>query len=461
MPTNFTRALALFSCVGSVASATEPASGIIGKNEWLFYRYELTEPTDTRVTDASLGLIQRFGKVLAANGVELAVAIVPVKMRIYAEHLPDDIKVNDYMAGNYERMSRSLQAAKVNVIDLNTAFLKSPRRTSDPPLFFRLDTHWTPSGAMLAAETIKAGIDASAGLKRALEATPEASYKISVANRKRPSKGRDLIQLLPKNTLTFAPEMLAQVNVTRVQPLKEDLLGKQAPAGLTLVGSSYSIEWTGFADALRHVLQRDILGIGVPADQGTWVGMEGYLRDDAFQTQAPKLLIWEMPERDMRAPPDYKFRDARYISNNTEWLLRAAAWAQASCKPSSVTATLLPVGLASNPAVLKDGGIATGATNDSDFIEIKFDKPVDQLDYLAARAITNGSKSVTLEASGPGAATRRFTVTVAGDDTAHALKTPLPSDGKGFTKVRLFPGRSNGFTLQGMQLCRQPDDLLN
>ena len=28
-----------------------------------------------------------------------------------------------------------------------------------------------------------------------------------------------------------------------------------------------------------------------------------YLRDDSFQTNKPKLLIWEMPERDMAAPP--------------------------------------------------------------------------------------------------------------------------------------------------------------
>jgi len=98
----------------------------VGKNDCLFYRPELTEAADAQSNVKSLDLIQRFGKVLAANGVILAVTIVPIKMRIYAENLPDDIKVNDYMAGNYERMSRILQAAQINVIDLNNAFLKSP-----------------------------------------------------------------------------------------------------------------------------------------------------------------------------------------------------------------------------------------------------------------------------------------------------------------------------------------------
>ena len=460
-PKTWTRGAALVGCLGSmVAYAADPAAGIIGKNDWLFYRYELTQAADAAGTNQSIDLTRRFGKVLAANGIELALTWVPLKMRIYSEHLPDDIKINDYMAGNYDRMSRSLQAAGVNVTNLNSVFLKSPKRTMDPPLFFRLDTHWSPSGAMLAAETIKAEIDANPILKKVFDATPEVAYKINVATRKRPSKGRDLVDQLPKPLPTFAPEMLAQVNIQRTQPPKEDLLGNAAPTALTLVGSSYSMEWTGFTDALRYALQRDILSVGVPADQGSWVGMESYLRDDAFQTRAPKLLIWEMPERDMRAPPDHKFRDARYLSDNTEWLLRASAWVQAACKPSAVTAQLAPVGLAANATRLQGGELLAGASNEGDFIEISFEKPLTQLDYLSVRATSAGSKSMVLEASGPGVTTRRFTVDVAGDDAPHALKTPLPSKGNGFTKVKIFPGKTNSFALQGLQVCSQPEDLL-
>lgn len=140
------------------------------------------------------------------------------------------------------------------------------------------------------------------------------------------------------------------------------------------------------------------------------VGMECYLRDDAFQSKAPKMLIWEILERDMRAPPDYEFREARYVSSHTEWLLRVSAWVQASCRPSAVTAMLAPVGLAASAANLKGGEIASGPTKDGDFIEIGFDKPIEKLDFLVARATAAGSKTITLEGSGPGVATRRFTL---------------------------------------------------
>lgn len=444
--------------VASVHGAEAP--GIVGKDDWLFYRYELSNPPDAAQTTESIALIARFNKVLAANGISMAVTMVPLKMRIYAEHLPDSIKLSDYVAGNYDSMRKSLEAAGVTVIDLNTPFLSSPKRNSDTPFFFRLDTHWTQVGAMLAAETIKAGIDATPALKKSLDATPAEVFNISISKRPRPSKGRDLIEQLPPNSGSFAPEQFAPISVMRAQAPKEDLLGNRAPIGIAVVGSSYSRDWTGFVDGLRYTLQRDILSVAVGADQGSWVGLESYLKDDAFQAKAPKMLIWEMPERDMRAPPDYQFRDARYVSNNTEWLLRASAWVQSSCKPSSVTAKVAAAGLGAQATHVKGSDVHTGPTNDNDFIELGFDKPIDKLDYLMANVTTAGSKTVVMEASGPGVTTRRFTLNVAGDDAAHALKTPLPSSGNGFTKVRIFPGQNQSFTLQNLQVCRQPEDLL-
>ena len=61
--------------------------------------------------------------------------------------------------------------------------------------------------------------------------------------------------------------------------------------------------------------------------------MESYLKDEAFQANPPKLLIWEMPERDMRAPPDYKYREARYVMGNAEWLKRVTELVQKAPAP--------------------------------------------------------------------------------------------------------------------------------
>lgn len=454
--------LLLSSVLGATSAfAAEQSPTIVGKDDWLFYRYELSDAADAGATNSSIDLIQRFSKVLAANGINAAVTLVPLKMRVYSEFLPDSVTVNSYMAGNYARIGKSLRDAQVNLIDLNTAFMSSPKRTSDTPLFFRLDTHWTPAGSMLAAETIKIGLDGNPTLKKVLDSTQEEAFKLALAKRKTNSKARDLVEQLPKNSPSFAPEQTLAFSTARTQPAKEDLLGNRAPLPITLLGSSYSSAWTGFPDALRFTLQRDILSISVGADQGSWVGMEGYLRDDAFQKNAPKLLIWELPERDLRAAPDYKFRDARYISDNTEWLLRVSALVQSSCKPSATKAKVVGVGLAAIPSNLKDGNVVVGATSEGDFVELAFDSPIDRLDYLAAQVMSNGSKAVAVEATGPNVPARRFALSVAGDDLVHAFKTPLPSaTGVGFAKIRIFPGKNSSFTLQNVQVCRQPEDLL-
>lgn len=445
----------------TTAYAAEQSPSIIGKDDWLFYRYELSDTADTGATNASIDLIQRFSKVLAANGISAAVTLVPLKMRIYSEFLPESVTVNAYMAGNYARIGKALRDAQVNLIDLNTAFMSSPKRTSEAPLFFRLDTHWTPAGSMLAAESIKAGLDGNPVLKKVLDSTQEEAFKLVFSKRKTNSKARDLVEQLPKNSPIFAPEQTSSFSATRTQPAKEDLLGNRAPLPITLVGSSYSSAWTGFPEALRFTLQRDILSISVGADQGSWVGMEGYLRDDAFQNHAPKLLIWEMPERDLRAAPDYKFRDTRYISDNTEWLLRVSALVQSNCTPSAAKAKLVNVGLAANASNVNGGDVVAGITGDGDFVELAFDSPIEKLDYLAAQIMSNGSKTVVVEATGPNVTARRFTVNVAGDDLAHTFKTPLPSaTAGGFTKIRIFPGKSSNFRLQKLQVCRQPENLL-
>jgi alginate O-acetyltransferase complex protein AlgJ len=438
------------------AYAADQTQGIAGKNEWLFYTVEFTAAADKPAADTSIDMIRRFNKVLARNGIVMAFTMVPLKARIYAEYLRDDARLNPYMLGNYDRMAQALRAGQVNVIDLNGPFLNSPQRNSDTPLFFRLDTHWSPAGALLAAEAIRAGIDANPALQKTLGAIPEEKFVMNWGKLKVNTPTRDLVAKLSEGAPGFAAEQVLPFQVSREQKVSGSLLGDDAVAAITLMGSSYSAQHYRLPDALRYTLQRDLLAISVEAIQGSWVGMESYLRDDSFQTSKPKLLIWEMPERDMSKPPDFKFREDRYQSDNTEWLLRAAAWVQGSCTPSPVAAKMVAGGLLTNAT----DNVTAGKTTDQDFIELNFNKPFGKLDYLAASVATNGSKKLVLEASGAGVETRWFDVPVPGNGAEHVFKSPLPSDGKGFTKLRIYPGKSSAFVFKGLQVCRQPEDLL-
>ena len=316
----------LASALGvAVSQAAETTATIIGKNDWLFVKYEFALPSDLPDTQATVQLIEKTSKLLSANGIALALVIVPSKVRIYAEHLPDSAKLDSYTADKYESVAKTLVDSGVNVVNLNQAFLNSPLRNSDTPLFLRLDTHWAPAGALLAAQTVKAEIDRNPTLNAALAATPETKYTFSWNSRKINHRARDLVNLLPKEAQNFAYEQILLFKSEKVQAAQAGLLNAGDNVGITVIGSSYTNKNTGYPDGLRFTLQRDLLDISIPVDQGPWVGLESYFRDDAFQTNKPKLIIWEIPERELRSPPNYKYRDTRYISDNNEWFTRVSA----------------------------------------------------------------------------------------------------------------------------------------
>ena len=313
--------LLTFSLSATIASADV----IIGKDDWLFVSYEFANPADNSDTETTLQLLQKTNALFERSGIALALVIVPSKIRIHSDYLPANKPVDSYTANKYESIYKTLQSGGVNVVNLNQPFLASPHRTSDTPLFFRLDTHWAPNGALLAAETVKKVIDQSPSLKVALAATPEVKYNFAWAKRKINHRARDLVDLLPKDAPTYDSEKVLLFTSSRGQATQAGLLNAGDNVGITVIGSSYTNKNTGYPDALRYTLQRDLLDISIPVTQGPWVGMEAYLRDDAFKTNKPKLIIWEIPEREMRSPPNYKFREARYIIDNNEWLSRVTA----------------------------------------------------------------------------------------------------------------------------------------
>jgi alginate O-acetyltransferase complex protein AlgJ len=322
--------LALGAIAGSAISvstkvaAQDAPSVVIGKNnDWLFTRYEFADQSDAADTQATISLLEKANAMFQAKGIAVAVAVVPSKIRIHADQLPSDKPLDSYTANKYDNIAKKLASGGVSVVNLNDAFLNSAHRASDTPIYLRLDTHWSHTGAMVAAETIKSSIQANPKLKAALDATPEEKFEGTWSKQKVNQRARDLVRLLPNNP-SYPIEQAPTFKAARVKESQAGLLGDDS-VGITVIGSSYTNKNTSYPDALRFVLQRELLDISIPVDQGPWVGMEAYLKDDAFKTRKPKLIIWEIPEREFRSPPNYKFRDARYQMDNNAWLEKISA----------------------------------------------------------------------------------------------------------------------------------------
>jgi len=150
------------------------AKGVLGRDQWLFYRPDLrylVEPDRLEASTSESKWVQppeqsthresveqailRFRDQLKERGIMLVVMPVPGKPSIY----PD--QVTRRAVGN-ERQFRSptlelieeLQRQGVATVDLFTAFQEM--RGSGGPLYLARDTHWTPKGAQIAAQKVAA-----------------------------------------------------------------------------------------------------------------------------------------------------------------------------------------------------------------------------------------------------------------------------------------------------------------
>ena len=447
--------LAAFTCVAIATfsgHAQPKAPGIVGKNDWLFYNHEFVR-NDADV-DVSIDLIGRISKTLQDNGTTVLVALAPIKARIYAEHLPAGRPMTEEHRADYSRMLQKMKALGLHTADINSAFLNSPKRTDEFPLYFRHDTHWSATGALLAAETIRDAIQSNPVTQSAWAGTKVTPHTLIWAQQRFPMVG-DLVQQLPPGSSPVGKELIAAFEVKK--ETAGSLLGNSDSSGLALLGSSYTADWTQFPKAVSFALQRDVPSISITADRGQWVGLDAYLRNDAFQTNRPKLLIWEMPERDLKAPPSFPYREARYTLDNQEWLARVSALAQRACAPTGNKAAVSATG----KWVSKAGAeVSASASSTQDAIDIALNQTSNQQEYLSARLLTNGSKSVTVELTGPGVSPRKYVLDVAGDDQEHPFVIPLFSKTKGYTKIRIQPGATNGVVLRALEVCKQPAGVL-
>jgi len=155
-----------------------PDTVIRGKDGWLFYNSEIVHDghsfddfrgeihPDGLTLDAWTAVTRSRAEALAAQGSHLAIVVVPNKQTIYAGELPAAItrqrgartRTDDVV----EVLSVLEQTKPVRepwtLIDLRPVFThalqRSDQGTATTPLYYRTDSHWTESGAQVAATAI-------------------------------------------------------------------------------------------------------------------------------------------------------------------------------------------------------------------------------------------------------------------------------------------------------------------
>jgi len=150
------------------------AKAVMGRDGWLFYRPDvqyLVEPdrpdgggnegtwvqhASGTYQDSVVRAIVRFRDQLKERGIELLVMPVPGKPGLYPEMLWRSAggKGKGFYSPTLGFLQK-LQRQGVEVVDLSTRFHQvRDEKPADDLYYLARDTHWTPKGAKLAAETV-------------------------------------------------------------------------------------------------------------------------------------------------------------------------------------------------------------------------------------------------------------------------------------------------------------------
>jgi alginate O-acetyltransferase complex protein AlgJ len=268
----------------------------VGQRDWLFLTDELRYDAGG---DANLkqrvALLSLASQKLQQQGVSLVIALVPDKARVYAQHLT----TGHYPAYNQARYSDALlgfQKAGVVAVDLLTPLRQAAMTTE---VYYRTDTHWNQAGAQVAAQALASRM---AQLNLGLDTTSFSSVNQSVAA----ERAGDLIRLMGldhmPNTLRPRPDQEAPAQTTQTSQDKAVGLFGDSSVPVVLVGTSYSLRGN-FHGYLQQAMSSKVLNAA--KDGGGFLqASTAYLRDDAFKSAPPKLLIWELPERFLQSKLD-------------------------------------------------------------------------------------------------------------------------------------------------------------
>lgn len=284
---------------------------VLGREDWLYSDEEFKPVANAqRQIQDNWTLIEGVRNRLAERNIQLVLAILPAKARLYPEYF-GEVTPATLHGDLYQRFQARAQLAGLLAPDLLGPL---QRAKQDGEVFLRTDTHWTPRGAEVVARQLSASIRREAPL----QAEPRAFVTETTA---REAYQGDLTRFLPLDPL-FA-ELLPppdQLQPRKTRPAEDGAangdaaLFGEAQAPVVLVGTSYSANprWN-FAGALRQALGSDLVNHAEDG-HGPLLPMLKYLQSDELKTAPPQWVIWEFPERYLPMASDLGDFDPAWIA---------------------------------------------------------------------------------------------------------------------------------------------------
>ena len=258
-----------------------------GLDGWFYFDYDLEE---TLPIFEQTEFMAELSRRLATQDVTLLA--MPISSRALVR--PDTLYLDDpYQASFgpeeanavYQTFVLTLKEEGVEVFDVVEAAKAFDRGGGQT--FFRRDLHWNAEGANALFKGVAAQIEKMTG-----NTLPQTKLILT----RRPEDDQHRGQFVSNWTYSQCGYVLPaepQGVYTLSKPDPEGgLFGGGAPE-VVLAGSSFSRPPYDY-DFLAAALQSEVLNVSVGAG-GAYIGLQSYLLDGAYQTDKPRVLVWEFP----------------------------------------------------------------------------------------------------------------------------------------------------------------------
>ncbi|MEZ5814676.1 MAG: hypothetical protein R3E13_08175 [Alphaproteobacteria bacterium] len=241
-----------------------------------------------------------FNQALADKGVTLVIvsALLPKPVMAYKFVKPAERELFVYDKARTLRGYRGLteQIRELGIVspDISKS-LEKYNDDSAEELVYKIDLHWTPEGAHLAAAAVAEELKklpVYESLNKAVFSVQKSGTKEYVSNT------HDHLRKMCKSKIP--PEKMNIYSFTREDDESESaesLFGDSAPPPVALIGSSFS---TVGNSALQKFIEKEasveVENHAIPGGK-LFTAFISYLNSDGFQQQKPPVIVWETAPR--------------------------------------------------------------------------------------------------------------------------------------------------------------------
>ncbi|MCC7374440.1 MAG: hypothetical protein IT581_07275 [Verrucomicrobiales bacterium] len=277
---------------------------LVGRDGWLFYKpgcdaLVSRTPQHKGTNQDPVRAIVGWRDALAARGIQLLVVPVPNKESIYPERLTSRNPPSPGVLSPVTRdLLQRLDFAGVDFIDLFAIFSEARQRGADAstPLYLVQDSHWSPAGLQLAAQSVARRLLERGWIQPGTHAFEPASAPIH-------RLGDMLLMMrsraLEKQTVPEAVACSKIVDARTHQPCRDE-----PQSDVLVLGDSFlrifESDEPGAAGFLAHLsleLRQPVARLVADGGASTLVRQELYRRPALLNRK--RVVIWEFVERDL------------------------------------------------------------------------------------------------------------------------------------------------------------------